>query len=247
MIQQSPTISANRTAETSVSIGGSTNRRRLASKLSEIILGGQDGLVNVAGVILGLAAATSDTRIIIAGGLAATFAESISMAAVAYTSTLANKDYYSAEVKRQKEEIKQAPEIKRGQVARLFQSWGFSGAILDEAVEHMTQNDGHWADLLVANDLKLQPVEENGLLGDSILVGVSAVIGSFIPLWPFFFFPPETAIWLGLLFTAVTLYALGAVKAKLTVGKPSRSGLQMLVIGMLAALVGYIIGLFFAL
>ncbi len=144
-------------------------------------------------------------------------------------------------------EIKKAPEIKRGQVARLFQSWGFKGAILDEVVEHMTQNDGHWADLLVANDLKLQPVEENGLLGDSILVGVSAVVGSFIPLWPFFFFPPETAIWLGLLCTAVTLYAVGVIKAKLTVGKPSRSGLQMLVIGMLAALVGYVIGLFFAL
>ena len=247
MTQQSPTLSADQAVETTVILGDSANRRRLASKLSEIILGGQDGLVNVAGVILGLAAATSDTRIIIAGGLAATFAESISMAAVAYTSTLANRDHYSAEVMRQKEEIKQAPEIKRGQVARLFQSWGFKGRILDEVVENMTQNDGHWAELLVANDLKLQPVEENGLLGDSILVGVSAVIGSFIPLWPFFFFPPNIAIWLGLLCTAVTLYAGGVIKAKLTVGKPSRSGLQMLVIGMLAALVGYAIGLFFTL
>jgi len=247
MIQQSPTISTDSTVETSVSLGDSANRRRLASKLSEIILGGQDGLVNVAGVILGLAAATSDTRIIIAGGLAATFAESISMAAVAYTSALADKDYYSAEINRQKEEIKVAPEIKRGQVARLFQTWGFEGQTLDEAVDHMTQNDGHWADLLVANDLKLQPVEEDGLLGDAILVGVSAVIGSFIPLWPFFFFPPNIAIWLGLICTAITLYAVGAIKAKLTVGKPSRSGLQMLVIGMLAALVGYAIGLFFAL
>ena len=62
---------------------GGTNGRVLASRLSEIILGGQDGLVNVAGVILGLAAATDEVRIIIAGGLAATFAESISMAAVA--------------------------------------------------------------------------------------------------------------------------------------------------------------------
>lgn len=246
MMQQSQSISADKAAEVAVSMGSTTNGRRLASKLSEIILGGQDGLVNVAGVILGLAAATSDSRIIIAGGLAATFAESISMAAVAYTSALADKDFYSAEVQHQKDEIKLAPEAKKGQVARLFQSWGFSGAILDEAVEHMTQNDGHWAELLVANDLKLQPVEENGLLGDAILVGISAVVGSLIPLWPFFFFPPEAAIWLGLLCTAITLYAVGAIKAKLTVGKPSRSGLQMLVIGMLAALVGYAIGLFFA-
>jgi hypothetical protein len=47
---------------------------RQASALSDIILGGQDGLVNVLGVILGVAAATSDPHIILVAGLAATFA-----------------------------------------------------------------------------------------------------------------------------------------------------------------------------
>jgi hypothetical protein len=60
---------------------------RQASALSDVILGGQDGLVNVLGVILGVAAATSDPRIVLVAGLAATFAESVSMGAVAYTST----------------------------------------------------------------------------------------------------------------------------------------------------------------
>lgn len=45
---------------------------RQASALSDIILGGQDGLVNVLGVILGVAAATSDPHIILVAGLAAT-------------------------------------------------------------------------------------------------------------------------------------------------------------------------------
>ncbi|HHH41004.1 MAG TPA: VIT family protein, partial [Chloroflexi bacterium] len=54
--------------------------------LAEVILGGQDGLVNVLGVILGVAAASADQRIILAAGLAATFAESVSMAAGVYTS-----------------------------------------------------------------------------------------------------------------------------------------------------------------
>jgi hypothetical protein len=55
---------------------------RHESRLADVILGGQDGLVNVLGVILGVAAATHDARIVIAAGLAATFAESISMGAV---------------------------------------------------------------------------------------------------------------------------------------------------------------------
>jgi len=46
------------------------------SRLKDIILGGQDGLVNVLGVILGVAVATYDTKIVIIAGLAAAFAES---------------------------------------------------------------------------------------------------------------------------------------------------------------------------
>ena len=70
---------------------------RRASGLSDIILGGQDGLVNVLGVILGVAAATSDTQIVMVAGLAATVAESISMGAVAYTSRLAESAFYESE------------------------------------------------------------------------------------------------------------------------------------------------------
>jgi VIT1/CCC1 family predicted Fe2+/Mn2+ transporter len=65
-----------------------------ASQLHDIILGGQDGLVNVLGIVLAVAAATASTRIILISGLAATFAESISMSAVAYTSAKAAKEYY---------------------------------------------------------------------------------------------------------------------------------------------------------
>jgi vacuolar iron transporter family protein len=60
-----------------------------ANLLSNFILGSQDGLVNVLGILLGLTAATSDLRLIFVAAFAALGAESISMGAVAYTSTLA--------------------------------------------------------------------------------------------------------------------------------------------------------------
>ncbi len=62
--------------------------------IRDVILGGQDGLVNVFGVVLAVAAATQSRYIILISGLAATFAESISMAAVAYTSGRAGEEYY---------------------------------------------------------------------------------------------------------------------------------------------------------
>jgi VIT1/CCC1 family predicted Fe2+/Mn2+ transporter len=233
--------------ERSVSNGTSidSSRRLLASRLGEIILGGQDGLVNVAGVILGLAAATDEVRIIIAGGLAATFAESISMGAVAYTSKMADKDYYDAEIVRETEEVRGLPEMKGQQIRNIFDHWGFSGKLLDDVVDHITTDEEHWVEIMLAHDHQIPPVTKNGLLSGAFLVGISAIVGSLVPLWPFFFFPISTAIIIGLISTALVLYGVGAFKARLTVGLPSKSGLQMLVIGMSAALIGYLIGLLF--
>jgi VIT1/CCC1 family predicted Fe2+/Mn2+ transporter len=80
----------------------SIRRRKRAHStwLRDLILGGQDGLVNVLGISLGLSAVTEDLRVVIAAGLAATFAESASMGAVAYTSSLAVPGVDKSEVRR---------------------------------------------------------------------------------------------------------------------------------------------------
>src|SRR3972149_3673595 len=88
--------------------------------LSGLIPRGQDGPLNVLGVILGVAVASQDLRIILAGGLAATFAESISMGAVAYTSTLARRDHYLKEVEREKREMRELPEREREEVREVL-------------------------------------------------------------------------------------------------------------------------------
>jgi len=79
------------------------------NSLADVILGGQDGLVNVLGIVLGVAAATSDPRIVLVAGLAATFAESVSMAAVAYTSTLAETSHYESEREREYRHVRMVP------------------------------------------------------------------------------------------------------------------------------------------
>src|SRR3989344_5030954 len=79
------------------------------SLLRQLILGGQDGLVNVLGIILAVATATNDAKIVLIAGLAATFAESISMAAVAYTSSKAARDHYLREQELELREIRLHP------------------------------------------------------------------------------------------------------------------------------------------
>src|SRR5579872_2957988 len=65
--------------------------------LRDVILGGQDGLVNILGIILGVVAGGGDRTVLISAGFAAAITESISMGAVGYTSTTEDRDYYAAQ------------------------------------------------------------------------------------------------------------------------------------------------------
>src|SRR5574339_545605 len=117
---------------------------RRASALSDIILGGQDGLVNVLGVILGVAAATSDTRIVLVAGLAATFAESVSMGAVAYTSAMADADFYESEREREYRHIREMPHLEREEIRAICAEKGFRSDLLERIVSTITANPDIW-------------------------------------------------------------------------------------------------------
>lgn len=215
------------------------------SALSNIILGGQDGLVNVLGVILGVAAATNDPRIVMVAGLSATFAESVSMGAVAYTSTLADADFYESEREREYRHIQQTPQLERTEIEKIYQNKGFKGALLERIVDTITASEDVWVAVMMAEEHKLSPVDRRQAVRAMLVVGVSAIVGSLIPLAPFAFLPVGTSMWVSVLVTALVLFVAGAYKARVTVGRPARSGLEMAIIGTLSAMVGYAVGLLF--
>ncbi|OGK08959.1 hypothetical protein A2767_03035 [Candidatus Roizmanbacteria bacterium RIFCSPHIGHO2_01_FULL_35_10] len=214
--------------------------------LPEIILGGQDGLVNVLGVILGVAAATSSNQIVLVAGLAATFAESISMAAVAYTSKIAEADYYQSEYEREKWEIEHVPKGEREEIKALYENYGFKGKVLDEIVEKITSKKDVWLKVMMEQELKLEPVDRKKAFSDGIVVGLSALVGSFIPLLPFFFLAIKPAIVIAIIVSSAALFVVGYYKAKKTLGRNLlKQGIEMMLIGMISAIVGYFIGSLF--
>ena len=215
---------------------------RQASSLSDVILGGQDGIVNVLGVILGVAAATFDSRIVIVAGLAATFAESVSMAAVAYTSTVADADFYEAERTREHRHVEQVPNLEREKVRRIYEAKGFDGELLERIVEKITGDPEVWVNVMMAEEHRLTPVSRRTAAHSGAIVGVAAVVGSLIPLMPFLFLRVGASMVVSVLLTAAVLFGVGAYKARVMVGHPGRSGLEMAVIGTLSALVGYAVG-----
>ena len=222
-------------------------RTGIGRSLRDIILGGQDGLVNVLGLVLGVAAATAQLRIIVVAGLAATFSESIAMAGVAYTAALAERDYYLAQLAKEKREVEELPDVETEEVRQIFREKGLHGDVLERVVKEITSDKEIWVDVMMRDELHLTPVSEKGILRRALIVGLAAVIGSLVPLLPFLLVPlfgvsVTVATIVSVPFCAAVLFGVGAYKAITLVGDWRVSGLQMLVIGMVSAAAGYVIG-----
>ena len=194
------------------------------------------------GVILGIAAATNDARIVLVAGLATTFAESISMGAVAFTTTLADADHYQSELEREYRHIQEAPNLETQEIREIYESKGFKGKLLEHIVETVTANQDVWVAVMMAEEHQLAPIDRKQAIRAAFVVGISAVLGSLVPLLPFMFLPVAASMWASVLVTALVLFGIGAYKARVTVGKPMRSGMEMAAIGTVSALAGYLVG-----
>jgi predicted membrane protein (TIGR00267 family) len=215
------------------------------NSLRDVILGGQDGLVNMLGIALGVVAAGGSTHVLVVTGIAAAITESISMGAVAYTSFGSDRDFYLAERAREQSEIEAKPDDEREEVREIYAAKGFTGQLLEDVVSTITSNRETWVSTMMNEELHLQPVEQKSLVQSAVVVTVATLIGHFIPIIPFMAVARTPAIVLAIALSAVTLFAVGVYSAKTLVGDWRKSGLQMLAIGLGAAALGFLIGRLF--
>jgi predicted membrane protein (TIGR00267 family) len=115
--------------------------------------------------------------------------------------------------------------------------------LLDRIVATITANKEIWVAVMLAEEHQLSPTDRGQALRSAVIVGIAAIIGSLIPLIPFVFLPVQVSVYTAILVSALVLFVVGFYKARVTVGKPGRSGLEMALIGTLSALVGYAVGL----
>ncbi len=213
--------------------------------LRDLILGGQDGLVNVLGIVLGVSAASEEVRILLAAGLAATFAEGVSMGAVAWTSSMAQADHYQSERERWSRELKSSPQNATDALRRIYAAKGFSGDLLDRIVATICSDPKTALSTIMNEELGLEPLDDAAVRRSALVVGVATIVGSLLPLAPFFFLPRMAALWTAIGISAAALFFVGAYEAKTSIGDWRKKGLQMTAIGLGAAFVGYLAGKIF--
>lgn len=219
-----------------------TVRAGPAALVRDVILGGQDGLVNVLGLVLGMAVATGDTHVVVVAGLAALLAESIAMAGVAYTSSGAERQLAVATritLRREREAL--ASERAAARRAR-FVDAGLSPEALTIAEAEADAEATVWLARLEEERAALSPVREARPIRTAAIVGLSTALGSAVPLVPFVLLPMTLAPIAALAAGAIVLSVAGIERAALTGGSRTRAALEMLAIGMVSAFAGYLIG-----
>jgi vacuolar iron transporter family protein len=218
---------------------------RQTNWLRDVILGGQDGLVNILGIILGVIAGGGSKTVLLATGFAAAFTESVSMGAVGYTSALSERDYYAAERAREEAEIDTTAEAERQEIRDIYAGKGFSGDLLDRVVDTITANRDAWLTTMMDEELHLQPVKSADILRSASLITLATLVGHLIPLLPFVWLPRSTALITAFILSAAVLFGVGTYSALTLVGDWRKKGLQMVVIGLGAAAIGFLIGRLF--
>jgi VIT1/CCC1 family predicted Fe2+/Mn2+ transporter len=222
--------------------GHPVRHERKANRLRDVILGGQDGLVNILGIVLGVIAGGGSRTVLLAAGFAAAITESISMGAVGYTSTIADRDYYYAQRRRESLEIENLPDAERDEVRTLYAAKGFSGRLLDQVVDTITANRERWLATVMDDELHLQPVETRDAVRSSIVITVATLIGHLIPLAPFLWLARGPAVVVAIVLSALVLFGVGAYSGITLAGHWRRNGLKMIAIGLGAAAIGFAIG-----
>jgi len=213
--------------------------------LRDVILGGQDGLVNILGIVLGVIAGGGSQAVLLAAGFAAAITESISMGAVGYTSAVSERDYYQAERARERAEIDATPDAERQEIRDIYAAKGFSGELLDRVVDTITADRENWLATMMDEELHLQPVRTPDILRSSVVITIATLIGHLIPLLPFIWLPRATALVTAVVLSAGVLFGVGVYSSVTLAGDWRKNGLKMVAIGLGAAAAGFLIGRLF--
>lgn len=204
------------------------------------VLGANDGIVSIAGLVVGVAGATHDLGVIATAGIAGLVAGALSMAAGEFISVSTQRDAEKAYIKQEKKQLKSDPEGALQELANAYEERGLSSKTALIVAKELTKKDALAAHLEVQFGL-----EEDDLTNPwhaAIASAVSFTFGGLIPVAAVLI-PPEN-LRVPIAFAAVlpALAITGYVSAKLSEADARRAVVRVILGGTLAMIITYAIG-----
>jgi VIT1/CCC1 family predicted Fe2+/Mn2+ transporter len=213
--------------------------------LRNVVYGFNDGLTAnfglVAGVIGATGAGTETYHHVIVAGVAGLIADALSMGSSGYLAAQSEREVYAHEIAMERDEIALMPEIERDELALIYEAKGMDR---DSAHRIATQVMADPEKMLAEQVQEELGISESGTspLREAWITGLATAIGALIPVLPFFVFAGRTAVVVAFAVSMLSHWLVGAARSVFTGRSVFRSGLDMFVVGLGVAAVGYFVG-----
>ena len=204
------------------------------------VLGANDGIVSTAGIVIGVAGATTSRTVIITAGIAGLAAGAMSMAVGEYVSVSTQKDTEKALLSKERRELEETPEEELEELTGLYAAKGLSRELAEEVALQLTAHDALGAH--AEAELGIDPHNLTSPTHASIASFIAFTLGSLLPLLAIALPPMSWRVPVTVIGVVLALAGTGLLAARLGSAPVGRALWRNVIGGLVAMAVTYGIG-----
>jgi len=211
--------------------------------LRAAVLGANDGIVSVAALIVGVAGATTDGKLLFQIGIAALIAGALSMAVGEYVSVSSQRDGQRALLRKEQQELRDNPKEELEELTTLYEAKGLSRGTAEIVARELTKHDAFKAHVDI--ELGINPNDLTNPTHAAFSSAIAFSFGALIPLLAMVLPSPEVRIpaTFGAVFLALVI--TGVLSARIGGARVLRATTRVVLGGLLAMIITYAVGIFF--
>ena len=192
------------------------------------VLGANDGIVSIAGLVIGVAGATTQRGPILTAGIAGLIAGAVSMALGEYVSVSSQRDSERAMLAKERWELANEPDAELAELAAIYEAKGLSPATARQVATELTSHDAFAAH--AEAELGIAPDDLTNPWHAALASAIAFVVGSLLPLAAVLLPPAGVRVPLTFVVVLIALALTGALSARLG-GSPALVAVSRVVIG----------------
>ncbi|MDP1745857.1 MAG: VIT family protein [Bacteroidota bacterium] len=212
--------------------------------LRAAVLGANDGILSTASLAIGIAAASELREPLVLATVAGLVAGALSMAAGEYVSVSSQTDVEKADIKREKQELEEMPELELKRLAEIYEKRGLKKETALTVAIELTEHDALGAH--IRDELGINDISQANPIQAALASGASFTVGGVLPLLVTLFLPLKNIEYSLYFFAIIFLIILGTLAAKTGGSSVRKAILRITFWGTaamgLTAFVGYIFG-----
>lgn len=222
-------------------VGEPWHRAGSGGFLRNVIYGFNDGLTANFGLVAGVIGASAAPHFILVSGLAGMAADALSMGSSGYLAAKSEQEVYAHEIAMERDEIRLMPELEEEELALIYEAKGIDADQARAMARDVMASPERALEEKVREELKIGEAHATPLR-EGWVTGSATAIGAFIPVLPFLVMPRGIAVWTSFAVAMASHFLVGAARSFFTGRGIFRSGLDMFVVGLGVAGIGYVVG-----